>query len=378
MTKPFVKGWCPGAHRPMASGDGLLVRIRPKLGQLTKYQIEKICKLSSQYGSGIIEFTSRANLQLRGVNETTHPEILNALAELDLLDPDPATEARSNISVAPDWVPGGLNQKIAHSLNACLAELPKLPAKFGFAIDVGPIPRLQGVSADIRVERTSDGDVIVCLDGCRFGQPVEQKNIIQTIIGAANWFVATGGDTAKRMRRHIKQVSVPKEWHKLPRSKDNMPMTVGTSTHGQIIGIPFGQCKHNELAELVTSSEAEEIRITPWRSMILVGAKTVADSKVFITNPSNPLLNVSACPGKSFCPSATVDTRALARALAQLTEGDLHVSGCSKGCAKPKASSVTLVGERGMFNLIRNGCADDTPQQTGLSPMNILQSADLL
>ena len=91
MTKPFVKGWCPGAHRPMASGDGLLVRIRPKLGQLTKNQIEKICKLSSQYGSGIIEFTSRANLQLRGVNETRHPEILNALAELDLLDPDSAT-----------------------------------------------------------------------------------------------------------------------------------------------------------------------------------------------------------------------------------------------------------------------------------------------
>ena len=23
-----VKGWCPGAHRPMMSGDGLVVRLR--------------------------------------------------------------------------------------------------------------------------------------------------------------------------------------------------------------------------------------------------------------------------------------------------------------------------------------------------------------
>ena len=27
-----VKGWCPGALRPMLSGDGLIVRIRPYCG----------------------------------------------------------------------------------------------------------------------------------------------------------------------------------------------------------------------------------------------------------------------------------------------------------------------------------------------------------
>ena len=29
---PEVKGWCPGAHRPMMSGDGLVVRVRPLMG----------------------------------------------------------------------------------------------------------------------------------------------------------------------------------------------------------------------------------------------------------------------------------------------------------------------------------------------------------
>ncbi len=27
-----VKGWCPGALRPMESGDGLVVRVRPRAG----------------------------------------------------------------------------------------------------------------------------------------------------------------------------------------------------------------------------------------------------------------------------------------------------------------------------------------------------------
>ena len=31
----MIRGWCPTAWRPMAAGDGLLVRVRPKLGRLT-------------------------------------------------------------------------------------------------------------------------------------------------------------------------------------------------------------------------------------------------------------------------------------------------------------------------------------------------------
>ena len=32
MSAPIVQGWCPGAHRPMMSGDGLVVRVRLALG----------------------------------------------------------------------------------------------------------------------------------------------------------------------------------------------------------------------------------------------------------------------------------------------------------------------------------------------------------
>ncbi|WP_252979256.1 hypothetical protein [Mameliella alba] len=34
MSAPEIKGWCPGAWRPMLSGDGLVVRVRPHLARL--------------------------------------------------------------------------------------------------------------------------------------------------------------------------------------------------------------------------------------------------------------------------------------------------------------------------------------------------------
>ena len=40
-SAPKVYGWCPGALRPMMSGDGLVVRIRAPLGRLTSEQAKK-------------------------------------------------------------------------------------------------------------------------------------------------------------------------------------------------------------------------------------------------------------------------------------------------------------------------------------------------
>ena len=36
MSEPVIRGWCPGALRPMESGDGWVVRIRPIAGGLTQ------------------------------------------------------------------------------------------------------------------------------------------------------------------------------------------------------------------------------------------------------------------------------------------------------------------------------------------------------
>ena len=153
--KPAAKGWCPGSHRPMASGDGLVLRLRPALGRMTAADVLRVCTVAGACGNGMLELTSRANLQLRGLSPASHPE---ALAALDgLIDADPALESRRNILVAPLWQAGDVTQRIATDLAASLARLPDLPAKFGFAIDAGPSPVLAGASADIRLEHGRTG-----------------------------------------------------------------------------------------------------------------------------------------------------------------------------------------------------------------------------
>ncbi|MEM6306631.1 MAG: cobalamin biosynthesis protein CobG, partial [Pseudomonadota bacterium] len=93
---PEIKGWCPGALRPMMSGDGLIVRIRPPLGWVSQQQVLGLCDIADTQGNGTIDLTSRANLQMRGVRD--HDAVVAALGDLNLIDPDPVTEAKRNIT----------------------------------------------------------------------------------------------------------------------------------------------------------------------------------------------------------------------------------------------------------------------------------------
>ncbi len=196
-----AKGWCPGAYRPMASGDGLIVRVRPVLARLTAPQVLGLCEAAQAHGSGMIDLTSRANLQLRGVRAEAHEALLADLWELGLLDADPAMEGRRNLLVAPLWAPGDATALVAQGLIARLGDLPDLPAKVGFAIDCGDAPVLGSASADIRVERGLSGGLILRADGCALGRPVTQDRAVEDVISLAHWFAATRGD-AGRMARH--------------------------------------------------------------------------------------------------------------------------------------------------------------------------------
>ncbi|MDR6216296.1 precorrin-3B synthase [Paracidovorax wautersii] len=154
---PDIKGWCPGALQPMPSGDGLVVRVRPPLGRLTLRQAGRLARLARTHASGVLELSSRANVQLRGVAEARHAGVLRALAGCGLLDADVQRERRRNLVVDPLHRPGDGVTELAQALWQALATpddtLDALPAKFGWSIDGGHGAGLQAVSADIRFER---------------------------------------------------------------------------------------------------------------------------------------------------------------------------------------------------------------------------------
>lgn len=373
--QPQVRGWCPGAHRPMMSGDGLVVRVRPRLARLTAEQILGLCALSDRHGNGFLDLTNRANFQIRGVAEADHEALLEALNALDLLDADPAMEGRRNILVTPFWERGDLTERLTRAVLDELHRLPELPAKIGIAVDTGPAPLLGSASADFRFERGETGPILRA-DGSTAGRPVTEETAIDALTEMAEWFDRRRSPTRRRMASVVAEAALPDAWTAAPTRPALRPPGPGRTGTGLLLGAPFGQIDARSLDRLIRRSGATALRVTPWRLFLLEGARD-AESHDFISAPGDPLLAADACPGAPFCPQATVETRALARALAARLGGSLHVSGCVKGCARRGAADITLTGRHGAFDLVKNGHPWDAPVATGLSPDAILDGTNL-
>ncbi|MFD3191653.1 cobalamin biosynthesis protein CobG [Sedimentitalea sp. HM32M-2] len=375
MSAPIVQGWCPGAHRPMMSGDGLVVRVRPRLARLSRNQALGLCALADRFGNGTIDLTNRANLQLRGVDPGDHAALLQALTDLDLLDAEPGIETRRNILITPLYQPGDMAARLARQLTSRLGDLPDLPAKFGFAIDTGPARLLARDSADIRLEQGADDRLILRADGAATGQPVTEIEAIPRLIDLARWFAQTRGPDTRRMARLVAVRDLPADWQGTAPANMAPPLAPGDAAPGPIYGAPFGQLPAGALADLLTHSGARALRVTPWRLFLAEGGRPL-QSDIFVSTPGDPLLTTDACPGAPYCPQAQAETRAIARALAPRVTGSLHVSGCAKGCARQGPADVTLVGHEGRFDLVKSGRAGDEPCQRGLDPETLMTLTD--
>lgn len=364
-----IKGWCPSAHRPMMSGDGLLVRIRPRKARLDAGKVHALCDLSQTYGNGMIDVTSRANLQIRGVTEAGFPALLERLISEGLVDADPAQEAKRSFTVMPFWRAGDLTDRLAQAFET--VAIPKLPDKMGVVVDTGAAPMLANTSGDFRFETTDDGALILRAEGAVRGHVIKEEDATSALTEMVDWFLATGGVGSGRMARHLKVHALPEAWQTTrPRPSAGRPGP-GGAIGGRIFGVPFGQAYAADLAELVGQTGARALRVTPWRMLFLEEAMPVG-MPGFLSTP-DPILDVHACPGAPACAQATVATRNLARMLGPQMTGTLHISGCDKGCARRAPAATTLVGRNGRFDLVLHGTPADTPTKRGLTQAEVLE-----
>ena len=383
MSAVAIKGWCPGALRPMQSGDGLVLRIRPRGGRLDAAQAVGIAELAARYGNGLIDLTSRANLQVRGVSDAGYPALIDGLGALGLLDADSGTEAQRNILVTPFWTVGDDTVPLAAELERALAGASlDLPTKFGFAIDDGDARMLAGASADIRIERDRNGGLLVRADGAEHGRSVTRGEAVQVALALAEWFVASGGawGEKRRMAAHLASGaalpdSLRGDAEPLVRSAEPVP---GLHPIGAMVGVAFGQMPHQTLNHLAASAQA--LRMTPWRMLLVEGMHQMPRGADLVTDAKDPALRVIACSGAPRCGEAHADTRMLASALARHMPPDarLHVSGCRKGCAHSGPADITLVATREGFDLIRHGTTRDTPVTRGLTGADLAANPLLL
>ena len=372
MAEPVIQGWCPGALRPMPSGDGWVVRVRPRGGRLTSEQAKEIARLAKRYGNDLIDLSSRANIQLRGVTAPTYAPLIDGLAALGLVDENGEAEARRNIVITPFWSADDGNQALATALATALVapDAPNLPSKFGYAIDCGPVPVLRDVSADIRLERAVDGELICCANGAARGARVTADSAIDTVMALATWFLNSGGarDGRGRMAAHLSTgAALPDQFAEVPiQSAEKYCPKPGIVKTGFLVGFEFGQMPSGTLFDIALLGA---MRVTPWRMMFIEDVRSVPSTSGLLWQPDNPRLRVIACTGAPGCPQALQPTRALARILAQHLPDDvvLHVSGCAKGCAHPGVAPLTLTAQADGFDLVRRGRAGGLPERWGLT-----------
>jgi len=278
LTVPYeIKGWCPGVQRPMQSGDGLLVRVRPWGGAFTLDQAAGLADIAATLGNGHIDLTRRANLQIRGLSEERLPALRDALDRFGLL------EAEETRNVMVDPLAGPAVRALALALGRALPH--DLPSKFGCLVDGGGPLSIAGERADIALCMTSEG-VAVRIGGEWLGVTTLDRAVAAAL-----------GD--KRSLSKMTVVPVPGQ-RRLGR-------------HGRFTGVavPFGRLEAAQLRDLVAlcaQAGASEIRLSPWRALYVDAA--IEDTGL-IVDDNDPLLRIEACPGAPGCGSATVDTRSL-------------------------------------------------------------------
>jgi len=124
--------------------DGKLCRIRLEQGHITAAQLQLLADLASAYGKGIIELTSRANIQLRGIKSESAARLISALEEGGLAPITPAGDGVRNVMVNPTagFDPQGNDQilPLARQLSTILQTTPRyqtLSPKFSIFLDGG-------------------------------------------------------------------------------------------------------------------------------------------------------------------------------------------------------------------------------------------------
>lgn len=338
---------------------------------MTAPQALALCAAALTHGNGQIDLTNRAALQLRGVRDGQWRPLIETLVDLELVEADPAREARRLLLVDPDWVAGDDSHRVATELLARVHELPALPGKIGYAVDAGPRRMLHAAPGDFRIERAADGGLILRLDGRAHGVSVPIDEAVTALIALAHWFVESGGAAAGRAVRHRAPLPAWAEGPIQPAAAGEAPCP-GPHRLGAVYGLPFGQVDADRLAMLVARPGASAVRLTPWR-LLLVEGLACDPARGFVTDPASPLMRIDACAGAPACPQGAIETRTIARRLAPCLSGrSLHVSGCAKGCARAAAADIVVTGHGGRFGLSFGARASDPPHESGFDPDQLL------
>ena len=352
---------CPGALDLHEAADGALARIRTPGGRLTRAQLRALAQAAA-LGNGLVDVTSRANVQVRGLSEAVADELAALLAGAGLL-PSPEHDRARNILASPLAV--AETQGVVAELDRLLCAEPALaalPGRFLFAVDDG-----SGLALDQR----ADVALLARPAGCALalaGRVTSAPGTPRAAIDAAlaflaerdrEWRIAELRDGAERIAARLGATlagSVPEG--------RRIETGVAEQSDGRFAVtalVPLGRLDGPTLDAL--ASLAGELRLSTARTVTVPGVADPAPVQAalgelgFSLSPTSGWVGLTACAGLGACPRARVDVRAAASARAAVRDprdGAEHWAACERRCGERTRQPVSVAPE-GDRVLVRRG-----------------------
>jgi precorrin-3B synthase len=367
----------------MQTGDGLLARIISN-EPITVEKLSALCDASESHGNGIIEITQRGSLQVRGLTEASAPAFAHTVETLGIEAdnvPPLLTSPLFGLDAGESFDPTPVLSQVSAAIQRDRPDLAALGPKVSVLVDGGGNLHLDALSADVRIEATSNFLFKLSLAGdartASFVGYVSMNRVVASVEDLLQ-LIASWGPTA-RARDLVAGLRLGKAPDAIRPAREPIgAFLLKDGTFATGFGLPFGHTTAAALRRFAqTAGElgAQALRAAPSRALVVIGLSLTAAEKLresaarqgFVVDTDDPRRHVIACAGTPACASARLPTRELAPQVAQAarllvgTSHVVHLSGCSKGCAHAGPAAVTIVGPD---RVVVNGRAGDTPRAT--------------
>jgi precorrin-3B synthase len=359
MARACADDACPGALRVHQAADGALVRLRLPGGMLTTAQLATLAAVSTAFGSGTLELTTRGNVQLRGIGDAA--AVADAVARAGLLPSDTHERVRNIVASPLSGRIGGradVREWVTDLDAAIRAEpvLAQLPGRFWFSFDDGRCD-VSALAADVGAYVLDDA-VALLLCGRDTGVRLEPANVVETMVAVAVRFVKIRGKAWRIAELADLGALLPGvTLNAAPVSRVTAP-PVGwiEQDDGRVVlgaAVPLGVLSAS-VAEHLGAIDAPLV-ITPWRSVLVCDLnEAVAGAALRVLAPmglifdeNSPWLAISACVGSPGCARSAADVRADAAAAAHTAGAGVpyqrrHYVGCERACGSPPTGEVLV------------------------------------
>ncbi|GAA1435542.1 precorrin-3B synthase [Microlunatus lacustris] len=343
---------CPGVLRPHQAADGAMVRVRVPGGQTTGSALAALGRAARRHGRGLLQLTSRAGLQVRGL-PVDLPDAFEAEVAAAGFLPSATHERVRNVVASPlTGLHGGLAdlRPLVQSLDAALQAddaLAGLSGRFLFGLDDG-----RGDVAALEPDLTyralgPDSGLLVV--GADRGRPVSLDDAVPALAALAHDFgAARAASGVWRVRELPGWVAGLTGFTAVGTAPVPAEPPLGVVGPHAVVGVPLGFLTPDQLGAVVAVAGDGAVVVTPWRSLVVAGgAARIAELTAtgLVADPTSPWTAVSACVGAPWCASGRVDTQALVSSVvgAHRHWPRTHVSGCERRCGAPSGPHADLV-----------------------------------